>query len=86
MRKGRAVTVEPIKYGMFIMPFHPPDKPLSLCFEEDVSRNSYSLKVAGERGYAPFSAALATANALMPALNRALGVRQSRERLDLSAI
>ncbi len=35
MRKGQAV-IEPIKYGMFIMPFHPPDKPLSLCYEEDV--------------------------------------------------
>ena len=25
-----------IDYGMFIMPFHPPSKPLSQCFDEDI--------------------------------------------------
>lgn len=25
-----------IEHGMFIMPFHPPDKPLSQCFDEDI--------------------------------------------------
>ena len=28
--------VHPINYGMFIMPFHPPSKPLSQCFNEDI--------------------------------------------------
>ena len=28
--------MEPIKYGMFIMPFHAPDKPLSQGFDEDL--------------------------------------------------
>ena len=27
---------QPIKSGIFIMPFHPPDKPLAQCYEEDV--------------------------------------------------
>ena len=26
----------PIRYGMFIMPFHPPDKPLAQGYEEDL--------------------------------------------------
>ena len=30
-RKG-----QPIKYGMFIMPFHPTEKPLAQCFDEDI--------------------------------------------------
>ncbi len=31
-----ATSSGPIKYGMFIMPYHPPTKPLAQCFEEDV--------------------------------------------------
>ena len=27
---------QPIKSGMFIMPFHPPDKPLAQCYDEDI--------------------------------------------------
>jgi alkanesulfonate monooxygenase SsuD/methylene tetrahydromethanopterin reductase-like flavin-dependent oxidoreductase (luciferase family) len=27
---------KPIEYGMFIMPFHPPTKPLALCYDEDL--------------------------------------------------
>src|SRR5262245_33322550 len=27
---------QPIRYGMFIMPFHPPSKPLAQCFDEDL--------------------------------------------------
>lgn len=27
---------QPIKSGIFIMPFHPPDKPLAQCYEEDI--------------------------------------------------
>ena len=30
------MTEQPIKYGMFIMPFHPPEKPLTQCFDEDI--------------------------------------------------
>ena len=26
----------PIDHGMFIMPFHDPDKPLGQCFDEDL--------------------------------------------------
>ena len=26
----------PIRYGMFIMPFHDPEKPLAQCYEEDL--------------------------------------------------
>ena len=29
-------SAEKINYGMFIMPFHPPEKPLSWCFDEDI--------------------------------------------------
>src|SRR2546430_15967357 len=29
-------TVQNIKYGMFIMPFHPPTKPLGQCYDEDL--------------------------------------------------
>ena len=28
--------VNHIDYGMFIMPFHPPDKPLAQCYDEDL--------------------------------------------------
>jgi alkanesulfonate monooxygenase SsuD/methylene tetrahydromethanopterin reductase-like flavin-dependent oxidoreductase (luciferase family) len=28
--------VQPIRYGMFIMPFHPPAKPLAQCYDEDL--------------------------------------------------
>src|SRR5262245_12169386 len=28
--------VQQIKYGMFIMPFHPPSKPLAQCYDEDL--------------------------------------------------
>lgn len=31
-----AGSLQPIKSGMFIMPFHPPSKPLAQCFEEDL--------------------------------------------------
>ncbi len=31
-----SIEPKPINYGMFIMPFHPPDKPLSRCFDEDI--------------------------------------------------
>ncbi len=27
---------DPIRYGMFIMPFHPPSKPLGQCYDEDL--------------------------------------------------
>ncbi len=27
---------QPIKSGIFIMPFHPPDKPLTQCYDEDI--------------------------------------------------
>ena len=29
-------TKQPIQYGMFIMPFHPPAKPLAQCYDEDL--------------------------------------------------
>ena len=29
-------NVQSIRYGMFIMPFHPPDKPLAQCIDEDI--------------------------------------------------
>src|SRR6516165_2213945 len=28
--------VQPIRYGMFIMPFHDPAKPLGQCYDEDL--------------------------------------------------
>ncbi len=28
--------VQPIRYGMFIMPFHPPEKPTAQCYDEDL--------------------------------------------------
>ena len=31
-----ATARQPIRYGMFIMPFHPPSKPLAQCFDEDL--------------------------------------------------
>jgi hypothetical protein len=27
---------EQIRHGMFIMPFHPPSKPLGQCYDEDL--------------------------------------------------
>src|SRR3990172_7958581 len=27
---------ETIRYGMFIMPFHPPEKPTAQCYDEDL--------------------------------------------------
>jgi hypothetical protein len=27
---------QPIRYGMFIMPFHPPSKPTAQCYDEDL--------------------------------------------------
>ena len=29
-------AAQPIRYGMFIMPFHPPSKPLAQCYDEDL--------------------------------------------------
>ena len=29
-------STQPIKYGMFIMPFHPPEKPLAQGYDEDL--------------------------------------------------
>src|SRR5712691_8057366 len=29
-------NTSPIRYGMFIMPFHPPSKPPAQCFDEDL--------------------------------------------------
>ncbi len=29
-------NVQPIRYGMFIMPFHPPTKPPAQCYDEDL--------------------------------------------------
>lgn len=29
-------AAQPIRYGMFIMPFHPPSKPLGQCYDEDL--------------------------------------------------
>src|SRR5437763_5869539 len=36
--KGSFMTavVEPIRHGMFIMPFHPPQKPAAQCYDEDL--------------------------------------------------
>ena len=42
--------LQPIRYGMFIMPFHPPDKPLAQCHDEDLE-----LVVAAEElGFSEF--------------------------------
>ena len=30
------MTVEPLRVGMFVMPIHPPDKPLAQCIDEDL--------------------------------------------------
>jgi alkanesulfonate monooxygenase SsuD/methylene tetrahydromethanopterin reductase-like flavin-dependent oxidoreductase (luciferase family) len=32
----RQLRKQPIRYGMFIMPFHPPSKPLAECHDEDL--------------------------------------------------
>src|SRR5262249_8656365 len=32
----KETTRQPIRYGMFIMPFHPPSKPLAQCHNEDM--------------------------------------------------
>ena len=37
-------------YGMFIMPFHPPEKPLSLCYDEDLEL----VKLAEQLGFSEF--------------------------------
>jgi alkanesulfonate monooxygenase SsuD/methylene tetrahydromethanopterin reductase-like flavin-dependent oxidoreductase (luciferase family) len=29
-------AAQPIRYGMFIMPFHPPEKPTAQCYDEDL--------------------------------------------------
>jgi len=47
--------------GFIHKPLQRPHPPISM---PGVSRNSYSLKVAGQRGYAPYSAALVTGNVL----------------------
>ncbi len=42
--------VQPIRYGMFIMPFHPPQKPPAQCYDEDLE-----LVVAAEElGFSEF--------------------------------
>ena len=43
-------TRQPIKYGMFIMPFHPPDKPLAQGYDEDLEL----IVRAEELGFAEF--------------------------------
>jgi alkanesulfonate monooxygenase SsuD/methylene tetrahydromethanopterin reductase-like flavin-dependent oxidoreductase (luciferase family) len=37
-KRGSAMPdpVQPIQHGMFIMPFHPPTKPLAQCYDEDL--------------------------------------------------
>jgi alkanesulfonate monooxygenase SsuD/methylene tetrahydromethanopterin reductase-like flavin-dependent oxidoreductase (luciferase family) len=42
--------VEAIRYGMFIMPFHPPTKPLAQCYDEDLEL----IVQAEELGFAEF--------------------------------
>ena len=39
-------SAEKINYGMFIMPFHPPEKPLSWCFDEDIETHPVHTPVA----------------------------------------
>ena len=41
---------EPIKHGMFIMPFHPPEKPLAQCYDEDLEL----IVLAEELGFTEF--------------------------------
>ncbi len=41
---------QPIRYGMFIMPFHPPDKPLAQCHDEDLEL----VVTAEELGFSEF--------------------------------
>ena len=36
IREEMGPNGQPIEYGMFIMPFHPPDKPLVQCYDEDI--------------------------------------------------
>lgn len=43
-------TRQPIRYGMFIMPFHPPSKPLAQCYDEDLEL----ITVAEELGFEEF--------------------------------
>jgi alkanesulfonate monooxygenase SsuD/methylene tetrahydromethanopterin reductase-like flavin-dependent oxidoreductase (luciferase family) len=41
---------KPIRYGMFIMPFHPPEKPTAQCYDEDLEL----IVQAEELGFAEF--------------------------------
>ena len=52
---------EETQIGFVHKPFQQPHPPIAI---PGLSRNSHSLKVAGERGFAPFSAALVTGNVL----------------------
>lgn len=45
-----AKPADTIEYGMFIMPFHPPDKPLAECYDEDLEL----VVRAEELGFAEF--------------------------------
>jgi alkanesulfonate monooxygenase SsuD/methylene tetrahydromethanopterin reductase-like flavin-dependent oxidoreductase (luciferase family) len=41
---------QPIRYGMFIMPFHPPEKPTAQCYDEDLEL----VVLAEELGFSEF--------------------------------
>lgn len=43
-------AMQPIRHGMFIMPFHPPDKPTAQCYDEDLEL----VVLAEELGFSEF--------------------------------
>jgi alkanesulfonate monooxygenase SsuD/methylene tetrahydromethanopterin reductase-like flavin-dependent oxidoreductase (luciferase family) len=45
-----ASSTQPIQYGMFIMPFHPPSKPPAQCYDEDLEL----IVTAEELGFSEF--------------------------------
>src|SRR6195256_1698928 len=51
-RKGPSMSpdAQAIRYGMFIMPFHPPEKPTAQCYDEDLEL----IVEAEELGFAEF--------------------------------
>ena len=55
-----------IRHGMFIMPFHPPSKPLAQCYDEDLEL----IVRAEELGFSEFWIG---EHHRMPRLNKAVG-------------
>ena len=67
-----AIARQPIRHGMFIMPFHPPSKPFAQSFDEDLELIVRAEELDWDDKPSWLHSLELFAKELMPRLNKAL--------------